>query len=57
MKQKEKRTKIKAKRQQSHKPKQTKANISKNLHKIWQHKSCANILIKLMRLMEAWSYG
>ena len=34
------------------KNKQTETNISKKLHKIWQHKGGANILIKLIRLME-----
>ena len=52
MKTKEKRTKTTTKQQQNHKQKQTKTDISKKLHKIWQHESGANILIKLIRLMK-----
>ena len=32
---------------------QTKTNISKKLHNLWQHKKGTNTLIKLIRLMEA----
>ena len=49
MKAKEKRTKATTKQQQNQNQKETKA---KKLHIIWQHKSGANILTKLIRLME-----
>ena len=52
MKTKEKRIKATTKRQQNQNQKQTKANISKKLHGIWEHKSGANFLIRLIRLTE-----
>ena len=53
MRTKEKKTKTTAKQQQNHKQKQTpQRNNNKKHHKIWQHKSGANILIKVIRLME-----
>ena len=53
MRTKEKKTKTTAKQQQNHKQKQTpQHNNNKKHHKIWQHKSGANILIKVIRLME-----
>ena len=41
----------KRQKQQNNK-KQTKANISKKLHNLWQHKNGTNTLIKLIRLTE-----
>ena len=52
MKTKEKRVKATTKQQQNQNQKQTKANISKKLHGIWEHKSGANFLIRLIRLTE-----